>query len=244
MAKQRTLTICLPYYRNPGQLELQFERMRSLGPELLSRMAVIIVDDGSPDGDAKGRDIGCPLTIFKIGVDVRWNQDAARNVAAREAQTPWLLLTDIDHFVPRETVERLVTHKLGKNHVYRFARTTLERGPDGDLVETPYKPHPNSWCVTKQTYWRAGGYDERFSGFYGTDADFRDRLHTVCFDFIMLPERLIRVPRETQADASTTHYLRKQPEDSEGIRRVKAERNGIANWRPLALSFPYRKIWP
>jgi glycosyltransferase involved in cell wall biosynthesis len=243
MAK-RTLTICLPYYRNAGQLELQFERIRSMSHDVLSRIAVIVVDDGSPDGDAKGWDIGCPLAIFKIGVDVRWNQDAARNIAAHHAETPWLLLTDIDHLIPQDTVARLVMHKLRKDYVYRFARTTLERTQDGLIETTPYKPHPNSWGVTKQMYWRTGGYDERFAGFYGTDADFRDRLRDVCTDFITLPEHLVRVPRETQADASTTHYLRKQPEDKVGIRRVKAERAGVKNWKPLALSFPYRRIYP
>jgi glycosyltransferase involved in cell wall biosynthesis len=236
----RILTLCLPYYRNAGMLALQFERIRHLSRDLLSGLAVIVVDDGSPDGEAKGAEIGCPLTIFRIEVDVRWNQDAARNIAAHHADTRWLLLTDIDHIVSREAFSRALRTKLQKQYVYRFGRTTLQ--PSG--VETPYKPHPNSWLLTKNMYWQTGGYDERFAGYYGTDADFRDRLSEVAANFVMLPEHLIRVPRETLADASTTTYLRKQPEDAMGIRRVKSERHGIADWKPLALSFPYRQIYP
>jgi glycosyltransferase involved in cell wall biosynthesis len=234
------LTLCLPYYRNAGMLQLHYRRISSLPADLRSALAVIVVDDGSPDGDAQGAEIGCPLTIFKVEVDVRWNQDAARNIAAKEARSRWLLLTDIDHLVPEATFAKVIREKLRKEYVYRFERTTLN--PDGR--ETPYKPHPNSWLMTRNMYWSTGGYDERFAGFYGTDADFRDRLATVASSFVTLPQVLTRVPRETVPDASTTHYARKTLEDGINIRRIKAERHEIENWTPLALSFPYRRIYP
>ncbi len=41
---------------------------------------------------------------------------------------------------------------------------------------TPYKPHPNTWLLTTDLFYRIGGYDERFSGFYGTDGEFRNRV--------------------------------------------------------------------
>jgi hypothetical protein len=44
-----------------------------------------------------------PLQIYRIMVDVRWNQDAARNIGAAHAENNWLVLTDIDHMVPEET---------------------------------------------------------------------------------------------------------------------------------------------
>jgi predicted glycosyltransferase involved in capsule biosynthesis len=239
------VTLCLPYYMNPGMLELHYRRIRSLSGDLRASLAVIVVDDGSPDGEAQPADIGCPLAIYRVGVDVRWNQDSARNIAAHEATSRWLLLTDIDHLVPEQTFARIILEKLQKQYVYRFARTTLAAAPGSEkLIETPYKPHPNSWLLTRRMYWSMGGYDERFAGYYGTDADFRDRLSAVATNFIALPERIIRVPRETQADASTTTYQRKAPEDGANIRRIKTERHSIENWKPLALSFPYRRIHP
>jgi len=83
------------------------------------------------------------------------------------------------------------------------------------------------------------------AGLYGTDADFRDRLMRTLGEPRMLDEATVwRVPRTTIPDASTTTYLRKQPEDHEGIPRVKAERARMPVWRPLRLTFPYRRIYP
>jgi hypothetical protein len=232
------VTLCLPYYLNPGMLAEQFERIRALPADLRDRLCVIAVDDGSPHSEAQGEEIGCPLSIFRIDIDVRWNQDAARNIAARHADTQWLLLTDIDHVVPRGTWERILLKKLDKSAVYRFSRETLH--PDGTI--TPYKPHPNSWLMTRTMYETIGGYDERFAGYYGTDADFRNRVNLTA-PVMMLDETLIRVPRETIPDASTTTYLRKQPEDSEGMRRIRAERALLVAWSPERFRFPYHQTW-
>jgi hypothetical protein len=88
-----------------------------------------------------------------------------------------------------------------------------------------------------------GGYDERFAGHYGTDADFRDRV-SLKANIVTLPQKIIRVPRETIPDASTTTYVRKgDPIDAGAIPRIKAARAAIARWRPKTLSFPYRKIY-
>lgn len=244
--KPRKLTLCLPYYMNPGMLRVQFERLRALSADLRATLAVIVVDDGSPDGEALGEEIGCPLAIFRIGVDVRWNQDAARNIAAHHADTRWLLLTDMDHLVPPETFARILGRKLSKTTVYRFSRETLMSRPlsGSPLVTTPYKPHPNSWLLTRDLYEKIGGYDERFAGHYGTDAEFRDRAAKAA-DIEMLTAALIRVPREVIPDASTTTYQRKgAPEDDGAIKRIKILRELDPDWRPLRLQFPYRQIYP
>jgi hypothetical protein len=242
----RKLTLCLPYYMNAGMLRVQLELLRALPADLKADLAVIVVDDGSPNGDAQGEEIGCPLAVFKIGVDVRWNQDAARNIAAHHADTRWLLLTDIDHLVPRDTFARILGRKLSKTTVYRLSRQTLmsRPRPGAALVTTAYKPHPNSWLLTRATYEKIGGYDERFAGHYGTDAEFRDRVAKAA-DIEMLAAVLIRVPREVIPDASTTTYQRKgAPEDAGALQRIKALRALDPDWQPLRLSFPYRQIYP
>lgn len=235
----RRVTLCMAYYCNATMLAEQFRRLRALPDALRDQICVIVVDDGSPDGEAQGEPIGCPLSIYRIGVDVRWNQDAARNIAAANATTQWLLLTDMDHIVSLAAWKRILEHKIHKTNVYRFSRTTLEP----DLKETPYKPHPNSWLMTRKMYDLVGGYDERFAGHYGTDAEFRDRVaQTTAIE--MLDEHLIRVPRETIPDASTTTYQRKgAPEDVGAIQRIKAERALEENWRTRRLSFAHRKIY-
>jgi len=235
----RKLTLCLPYYRNSGMLSLQFDRLGALPRALKSQLELIVVDDGSPDGEAQGREIGLPVRIFRIEVDVRWNQDAARNIAAHHAKHGWLLLTDMDHLVPRETLEVAIQRGLDKKTAYRFNRTTLESL--SPWTETPYKPHPNSWLMTRALFDHMGGYDERFAGYYGTDAEFRDRLQQHARVEI-LGATITRVPRDTIPDASTTTYQRKAPEDRR-ILDIKAERALIPNWKPLRLQFPYHEIF-
>jgi hypothetical protein len=54
----------------------------------------------------------------------------------------------------------------------------------------------------------------RFAGYYGTDGDFKERVSwPMPAKIKMFKEHIIRVPRTVLADASTTTYLRKQPED-------------------------------
>jgi hypothetical protein len=228
-------TLVMAYYENAGMLREQFSTIRALPAKLRDLLHVVIVDDGSPKNPAVPEDIGCPLQIYRIGVDIRWNQDACRNIGVHHAETEWLLLTDMDHVAPQATWERLLLRKYDGGVAYRFARVSMP-----DLA--PYKPHPNSWFMTRRLFDRAGGYDESFAGIYGTDAVFRDQLAAAASEIVMLKEILIRYPREVIKDASTTTYLRKQPEDRAGMAAMKEKRAGDPDWKPKRLSFPYSRV--
>lgn len=228
-------TLVMAYYENPTMLAQQFAAISLLPAKLRDLLHVVIVDDGSPDYPAKPEQIGCPLQIWRMGVDVRWNQDACRNIGVHHAETNWLLLTDMDHLVPAATWERLLLRRYDPGAAYRFARVSAP-----DLA--PYKPHPNSWFLTRELFERAGGYDESFAGLYGTDAMFRDQIAAAATDVVMLKETLIRYPREVIADASTTRYLRKQPEDRVGIAALLEQRRADPAWVFKRLSFPYSRV--
>jgi hypothetical protein len=100
----------------------------------------------------------------------------------------------------------------------------------------PIPPHPNSWLMTRALFWKIGGYDEKLSGHYGTDGDWRRRM-ALKAPIHILSDRLIR--HEYQADSSTTAYLRKQPQDAE-VKRIIAKRG--KHWKPLTLSFEYAEV--
>lgn len=247
---KRQISICMAYYRNAGMLHEQIKRFAAMPRAILDQIEILVCDDGSPDGEAQGEPIGCPLKVFRIDVDVRWNQDAARNICAHHADCQWLLFTDIDHLIPMGTLQALLTMKLGKRTVYKFSRHTADKlkGHGGSTFDSysEYKPHPNTWLMTKAFFWEIGGYDERFAGLYGTDAEFRDR---VVANLLEPPKQLAlsisRVPRTTIPDASTTTYVRKEVGvDDVGMRRVREDREREINWRPKNLTFPYRQIWP
>ena len=81
----------------------------------------------------------------------------------------WVLLTDMDHLLPSHQVKNIIESKWDKNFVYK----PLRKKVDG----SPYKRHPNTYLITRDMYWTAGGYDETYSGYYGTDSTFRRQIN-------------------------------------------------------------------
>lgn len=240
----RNLSIVLPYYRNPDMLRLQLGRFADYPEELRNQIEVIIVDDGSPKFPAievlqayPGRFDGLVVRAWRIEVDVRWNWIAARNIGQKEARSEWRLFTDIDHLMPVETADYLIRADLRKDTIYRLSRTNFADGSD-------YKPHPNTWLMTGQMMERVGGYDERFSGFYGTDGMFRDRCTAAAKAVVMLKQTMQRVGRDDVPDASTRTYQRKAPEDLENVPRIREEIRKSGDLRPHRLTFPYHRTWP
>lgn len=231
----RDLTLILPYYRNPGMLAEQQRTWRAYPDDLKAHFHVIVVDDGSPKFAARRYVEATGIASFRLyrcEVDVRWNWLFCRNLGVDQATTTWVLLTDIDHLLPADTLERLLTIELDPKRVYRLSRVDAP-----DL--TPYKPHPNTWLMTRQMFDAIGGYDERFSGYYGTDGEFRDRVQSTASRVEMLSHPLIRVPREVIEDASTTTYGRKEDQDRQGVVRIRKQRQQLQTWRPLRLTFPW-----
>jgi glycosyl transferase family 2 len=233
------VTLVMPYYENYGMLLKHYETIYQLPDNLRDLLHVVIVDDGSPKAPALPPERGLrgvALQIYRMKQDIRWNQDACRNIGVRHAETEWVLMTDIDHLVPEKTWRQILLRQWDAAFAYRFHRVSAP-----DLL--PYKVHPNSWLMQRKKFDEAGGYDERFAGYYGTDADFRDRVEKVC-KMGMIKENIIRFPRTVIPDASTTTYLRKQPEDNENIRRIKLERSLDKDPRPVRYRFEYDRVFP
>lgn len=239
---RQKLTLIFPYYDNPGMLLQQLQNLRSWPEELRAHWSLIVVDDCSPSSPAAPvfeewsakykRPL--PTSLYRIKVDVRWNWIACRNLAVHQCATEFFLMTDIDHLVPAETAEALSTTYHNPVTAFRFSRVSA---PD----MSPYKPHPNSWFMSKTLFDKVGGYDERFSGGYGTDKEFWNRVELHSRRVVMLDEHLIRVGREVVPDASTTRYERKTREDAERKAKVKA---AIAlDPVPKRLTFPWEQVF-
>lgn len=234
----RAVTFICAYYENPGMLLEQQRAWQAYPGDQRAKFHAIVVDDGSPTRPARPHVIGLNIAsfrLYRIGVDVRWNWLACRNLGVAMATTDWVLLTDIDHVLPPATLYALLTEPLEADCVYRFSRV------DAPTL-TPYKPHPNSWFLTRKMFDVIGGYDERFSGYYGTDSEFRERVQAHARQIILRGDPLVRYPRDVIADASTTTYGRKEPQDRENVTRIRDARAKVKNWRPLRLTFPYERL--
>lgn len=227
----KRFTIVLPYYDNPEFLRFQVAHWLQFPKDIRQHLAAIIVDDGSPmPAVAALQGITHPfsLRLFRIEQDVRWNWLAARNLGAHHAADGWLLMTDMDHVIPATTAYALIYGQHDPKVVYAFTRK--------EHTGQEITPHSASFFLTREMFWKIGGYDETFSGLYGTDGLYRRRLAQTA-PIQILPETLIR--HEYQGDSSTRTYKRKQPQDAE-VRKIAARLP--PKHKPKTLSFAAHEV--
>jgi len=191
------ISVCVPYYSQPLMLRIHLDTWLTYKPEVRKVMKLIIVDDGSPrpakdviDGAYNGAAAGLvDLQLYRITKDIPWNRNGARNLGSTVAQTPWLLHMDIDHILPPAAAESLAAriHTLSEKFWYRFRRFRVgaadeTRNKDAIPRNAKFgeiKPHIDSYLCSKKLYWKAGGYNEDFSGCLGGGSPFLRELEKV-----------------------------------------------------------------
>lgn len=187
------ISIVYPFYNNHVMLAKQLDHIGSLSQSIIDAVEYIFVDDGSKSPI----NLDAPrfnAQVFRVRRDIKWNQDGARNIGAHHARGEWLLLADIDHIIPEETLREALTVEDDK--IFTFRRV--------DKNGTTLRPHLNSFLMKKKRYWEIGGYDEDYRGTYGTDILWRRRLG----EMTELPVPLISYTRDDIEDADTTNYAR------------------------------------
>lgn len=241
------LSLVIPYYRNPGQLALQYATWASWGAEMKAQTEIVVVDDGSPEPAADvTRPDGLPaLSIYRVIEDRPWHQHAARNLGAHVAHGPWLLLTDMDHVLTADAAKALFKRmgRLDPGAAYFLHRIDADTmtptlGSDGQP-----KPHPNSFVMTRDLYWRVGGYDEDFCGIYGTDGLFKKRLFDIAARGFLKHVPLVRYSRDVMPDASTSTLPRKEgrrPGAKQAVIAMKAAAGRSETVTTLA--FPWERV--
>lgn len=241
------LSFCLPFYRNQGMLAEQYRVWAGYPEELKQQIEIVLVDDGSPQPAMDvPRPDGLPaLRLYRVLVDLPWHQHGARNLAASEAAGPWLLLTDMDHVLPAESLTRLLERLTG-DAIFTFHRLDAPRLTPKRNDRGEFHPHVNTFALTKARFWATGGYDEDLTG-YGTDGYFRQRLYASGPAVHLEDVPIVRYPREVIADASS------KPDDGTDPKAFRdAARNGRANRAiladkqtrgegPAVMTFPWRQ---
>lgn len=243
------LTLIMPFYDNAGMLALQYAGWASWPDELKARWKIILVDDGSPVAAVDvDRPEGLPeLEIYRVLEDRPWHQHAARNLGAHVAPEGWLLLTDMDHVLRKKHAAKLV-QMIDAGDVQNGAAYTLARyeSDSGELTlgrDGKPKPHPNSFVMTRETFWYVGGYDEDYCGTYGTDGLFRTRLRQRSTMHHLKNVALMRYWRELVPDASTRTLERKEGREPGSKRAVRERKEAAGRANVIVtLNFPWERV--
>ena len=83
-------------------------------------------------------------------------------------------IDDIDMQISVETAGRLMVKKYNKRNLYRH-----ELWIKHDQRYKPFPGHLNSFLIHKDLYWKAGGYDESYTGHHWGDREFFERIDKV-----------------------------------------------------------------
>ena len=169
----KKITINLSFYNQSDILIEQIESWKAWRKEIRDQYSFCIIDDGSevPATEVlKDEDLSeLDLSILRVKEDIKWNIAGVRNLSAQECDTEWMMILDMDCFVPQETAEGMLQlANLGGHNAYKFTRRTKNTNhpKHGD-------PHPAICIIRKEDYWNIGGCEEDLVGQYGyTDPSF------------------------------------------------------------------------
>lgn len=171
-----SLTIFFPYYNQENGLIFQLENFLTYPEELLKKINIYIVDDGS---NQKAIDVisnkyleKLNITLSRINIDIKWNQSETNNLVFRNVETDYILRTDIDSYFNVENIKKIFNLILEKDTVYNFNRkykSTIKN----ELLDI-INSHPNTFLLPKNIIKKIK-YNEYFSGNYGyEDVDFKN----------------------------------------------------------------------
>lgn len=170
------LTFSLSYYNQGLDAFLKhLELWKNYDTNIKKEINFMIVDDGSKVPleelikDINFEDLN--INLYRVEVDLYCNIAGVRNLSARECNTEWMLILDMDTLVPKKMAYDLINiiNKKEKGKAYKFNRLV----PSNNKDNKHHKIHPAVCLIRKEDYWNVGGCEEDLVGHYGgTDPTF------------------------------------------------------------------------
>ena len=202
------LTIVMMYFETPIMLEKQLDYWCNYPSKVNNFLRVVLVDDGSPDYPAfevlKHHELPeFPLHLYRAKENIIYNHSGGFNLAYTKVEDGWTLMTDMDHVIPYKSISRLMSKELNPDSVYRFNRKRMVN--ENEFVT--HKRHLDSILLTKAMYWRVGGFNEDFRGYWnGVSYLFRKKLkHIAKIEFLSDIYSLF-FPNTVVSDSENTKY--------------------------------------
>jgi len=173
--QEMKLSIIINFYQSNGVMQRQVKHFAKMN--LSDEVEFIFVDDGTaptfkPETELKN------LRVIQTGDKRAWTQGLARNRGAKEAKGMYLLMTDADHILSKEAIDRCLNF-VGDKMIFPRYLAILDE--DGNLKQdeetlTDYGAdtsrfgskrglyasyHGNTFCIKRYTFELLGGYPEK-----------------------------------------------------------------------------------
>lgn len=145
-----------------------------------------IVDDGSKKAPLPLEEVPDEWSHYIVTEDVGWNCNGARNLLMQETETEWNINIDLDRVMTPQSMKYLRDVDLDSSKMYHFSNLPSETLPSTPGIvkdytwllkeKTDYSCAYNTYAITKDNFWKAGGYPELVhKGEYGGDYLFLDK---------------------------------------------------------------------
>ncbi len=236
------ISIVHPYYNHKDTFDYQMWQWRRFSNKAKSKIEIIVVDDGSPDFPCRPKEsYGVDLKVLRIEENIRWNTAGAANLGIKESKYDWILHADFDVGLPPQCADPLLKLDLSDPLTVYWPMTWHETSRG---FQKYGEPHCNSFLMNKETFWKAGGYDEDFSGCWGgQDIMFHLisckplGLKRVVLKNVVL-ERMVRCK-----DAKVQGVYRDR-EDSVNWDKFHDKRKGVVPQSTDYLRFKWHQVYP
>lgn len=161
----------------------------------------IIVDDASVAAPAVAFmnmiDLPDSLSLYRTDYMVGYNMYGCRNLAMEETKTKWNLLFNITSTMQPEDIikinELIKSNMVNDGVVYELANSPIEK---------------NILLVTKEDFWKAGGYDHEWIGSRGGQITTIERLLSLCTKDT-LPFNITRILQPLSAADNVDNRIQK-----------------------------------
>jgi len=172
-------TLITTYYNNSHYLEKFIERHGTA-----EDYNIIIVDDCSQECPAfdilKNANV-TNMKLFRVLDSLGFNSHGCRNLAMQRTTTEWNMLCDIDYDIVGANVINDTIHELDPSLPCFLPVVTFE-------TKQKDRQSINDFIVTKDTYWKAGGYDTEFTGMHFGDRVFISRMMRGAADQVLIDD--------------------------------------------------------
>lgn len=156
------LTYVTHFYFNQASIDTVtnlLKKYESYPIDLIKQIEFVIVDDASTI-EYEAPKYSLNITWLRINEDLPWNHTGARNLGVVYAKSDKVVITDIDHEFPAETLQYLVDAPHPGQRIYKFARID-------NATQTFMRRHEATFFLSRGRFLRHFGYDEEFAGHYG-----------------------------------------------------------------------------